>query len=206
VSLPFIPFANCAEVVIRSVFSSQAIYLTFGVQKVGAFAGTDLSDIADIVADHTITDLLPHQHALLTTNDVKVTDLTTQFSPIFVGGTGLPLAGSGATSPATTNTALVVSFKTDKRGRAFRGRNYIAGLLAAELATADEWGATIVADMVSYYNGMFGDLGAAGFTAVVLSRQENGVRRTVGEPTQITAVLGRTAIGTQRRRVIGHGI
>lgn len=205
-SLPFIPFINCAEVVIRASIASQAAYLTFGVHSSGVLVPSDLVDIADLVAAAVIADLLPDLHTSVSVQDVKVTDLTTQFSAVYVGGSGLPDSGgaSGALSP--NNVALVVSFKTANRGRSFRGRNYVFGLLAAQLASSTEWGTTIAGNVQTFYENMFSSLTAAGFTPSILSRFENNVRRTTGVATAITQVTGKFPIGTQRRRVEGHGI
>jgi len=205
-SIPFIPFANCAEVVVQGVLASQQVFLTNGVQKASAFGGTDLQDIADIFASWVVSELLPILCDDLVINTIKASDLTTQFSPVAVSITGLPASGSVSGSPLTNQVAAVVSYKTAARGRSFRGRNYVPGAPVNSLQTATELTVTFVGNLVAAYQSLGIALGSANFNHVVLSRQENGVRRTNGVATIITDYIGRTALGTQRRRVIGHGI
>jgi len=202
---PFIPFANCAEVVCQGTLASQDVLLTNGVRKASPFAGTDLDDIADIFANWLTGTLLPILCDDLSMIFVKVSDLTTQFSPVAVSVTGLPATGSVSGSPLTNNVAAVISYKTAQRGRSFRGRNYVPGAPVGSLQTATELTSTFVTNLVAAYAGLGVSLASANFDHVVLSRQENNVIRTTGVATLIQDYIGRTALGTQRRRVIGHG-
>lgn len=204
--LPFIPFSNCAEIVMQGQQAGQAAYLTVGVHKGSAFGGTDLSDIADISATFLVSGLGPLLHASLSWLAVKVTDLTTQFSPTFTGGSGLPFTCTGSGAECPVNVAVIASFSTVNRGRSFRGRNYVPAPLATELTNATTFDATYVANIGVAYHDYFDALLLAGFTPSILSRQENSVRRTTGVFTAIAAINMKTIIGTQRRRVAGHGI
>lgn len=203
---PFIPFANCAEVVIEGQLASQAAFLTLGVRKGSAFAGSDLDDIGNIVAEWVTTNLLPLLSDDLQIDLVKVTDLTTQFSPVAIVTTGLPANGSVTGVPVPNNCAAVVSFATGSRGRSFRGRNYVPAAPSAALQTTTLFYAAFATDLRDAYATLAAQLGIDGFDHVILSRFENGVRRTTGVATRVTEYIGRTAVGTQRRRVVGHGI
>lgn len=202
---PFIPFANCAEILIEGTLASQAADLTLACRKGSPFAGTDLQDIADLVAGWVVNTLLDFISDDYSANSVKVTDLTTQFSPVAFSTAGLPANGAVTGIPVPNNVAAVVSFATNNRGRSFRGRNYIPGAPSAELQTTSEFQSTYAASLAGAYQDLADGLGVAGFDHVILSRQENGVRRTTGVATRVTEYLGRTPVGTQRRRVIGHG-
>lgn len=203
---PFIPFSNCAEIVIQGEQAGNAAYLTQGVAKGSAFGGTDLQDIADIAADFAATGLGPLLHSSLTWDAVKVTDLTTQFSPTFLGGAGLPAACTGSGAEVPSQVAVVMNFPTIQRGRSFRGRNYVPGGLATQLTDASHFASAYVSSIQAAYVAYFAALLLGGFTPVILSRQENGVRRTTGVHTAILGPVGRLPVGTQRRRVSGHGI
>jgi len=205
-ALPFIPFANCAEVACFGLLASQTVLLTNGVRKGSAFSGTDLSDIADIFANWLVNDLDPLLSDDLEWDYVKVTDLTTQFSPVFVGGTGLPDNGDVTGVPVPNNVAAVISFQTGNRGRSFRGRNYIPAAPSSVLQTTSQFTTAFAANIAAAYGALAAALGTAGFDHVVLSRYENSVRRTTGVATRITAYNAKTPVGTQRRRVIGVGI
>jgi len=202
---PFIPFPNSAEVVCQGTLASQQVILSNGVHKSSAFTGTDLEDIGDAFCTWLTGTLLALLADDLAFQSVKVTDLTTQFSPVSVRSLGLPATGGVTAVPVPNNVAAVISYATTQRGRPFRGRNYVPGAPDSALQTATEFTATFVSNLDAAYSDLGTALSNLGFEHSVLSRQENSVRRTTGVATRINAYIGRTPIGTQRRRVIGHG-
>jgi len=204
--LPFIPFPNCAEVVCQGEFGGTASYLTFGVRKGSPMTTTDLEDIADLFGTWLSSNLLPELYDTMAFNSVKVTDLSDQFAPVFVGTNGLPASGSVTGASVTNQVAAIVSFKTAQRGRSFRGRNYVGGLPAAALLTTSSLTSTFISAIQDDYDELSLALGAAGYDHVVLSRYENLVRRTTGVATRVDSYIVRPVLGTQRRRLAGHGI
>src|ERR671937_289057 len=145
---PYIPFANCAEVLMQGVLASQTVMLTNGVQKASPFGGSDLTDIATIFNNwyhDFLRGLLSNSIVFAT---IKVTDLSTY-------------TAFDATAAAAFSAAYVL------------------------LGSA---------------------LGSAGFNHVVLSRRNLGAWRSVGVATRINGYTAKLPIGTQRRRVTGHGI
>lgn len=204
--LPYIPFANCAEVVQQFTLGDQVVMLTNGVRKSSAFSGSDLSDILAVFRDFWDTKL----HFLVTEELIagvaKITDLTTVDAPIVEELVGPPTNGAVTTVPVPNNGAMVVSFKTALRGRSFRGRNYVPSLPAAALATTSTWTTDTLTAMTEAYEYLGAQLALAGFQHVILSRQNDGERRTTGVATAVVTYIARAAIGTQRRRVIGRGV
>lgn len=203
---PYIPFANCAEVLMQGVLASQTVMLTNGVQKASPFGGSDLTDIATIFNNwyhDFLRGLLSNSIVFAT---IKVTDLTTESSPVVIMDVTAPQAGAVGTGPVVNNTALVVSFSTSSRGRSYRGRNYIPGVPTADLSTYTAFDATAAAAFSAAYVLLGSALGSAGFNHVVLSRRNLGAWRSVGVATRINGYTAKLPIGTQRRRVTGHGI
>jgi len=205
-SLPFIPFADCAEAVCQGVMAGQAAYLTLAFNKPGGYVGTDLQDLADGIAGWLVAELAPLQQAGITWLAVKVTDLTTVSSPVVVSTVGLPVNGGVGGAALTNQACMVVSFKTALRGRSFRGRNYVPSLPPADLASTTEWAPTPIANFAEAYVDLAETFVPTGNVHVVLSRFNSSVRRTVGVFTTVTAYVARAPIGTQRRRIEGHGI
>jgi len=183
-----------------------AMYVTFGVHKGSAFSGTDLSDIADIFQNWWNTDISVSVTNQLAMNAIKVTDLTTPSSPTFTLSPVTPGTGTVTSGPVNDNAALVVTCKTANRGRSFRGRNYWGGLPAGALTNSTEWSVGTVTAWSGFYPDLANALGVAGFEHVILSRFNAGVRRSVGVFTRVVDYQAKRPIGTQRRRVIGHGI
>lgn len=204
--LPFIPFANCAEIVCQGLMAGQAAYLTTGWLKPGGINSGDLQGLADEMAAWLISDLAPIQQAGITWNSVQATDLNTGSSPVAFSTAGLPVAGGVSGAALTNQVAMVISFKTVKRGRSYRGRNYVPSIPPGSIVSTTQWTAAALTAYGTAYQNMAAAMALIGWTWVVLSRQIDGVRRTVGAAEPVTSHIPRAAIGTQRRRIIGHGI
>lgn len=204
--MAFVPFTDCAEGVIQGVLAGQVVMMTLGLQKAGGFIGTDLQDTADEIALWVTTDLLPILVDDLEISQVKVQDLTSVVAPVVISTVGLPDNGGVVGVPLTNNAAFVMSFKTALRGRTARGRNYIPGPPTTSLQTATEFSTAFAASVAGVYEELRVKLNGIGVSHVVLSRFFEHVERTVGVSTLITNYLARIPVGTQRRRIIGHGV
>lgn len=203
--LPYVPFLDCAEVAFIGTMGSQLIIFSLAVQKAGGFVGTDLDDVAAAAlawyGGH-LRGSLADDYVL---GEVKVTDLTTAVSPLVELPCATNCAGAVTGTAAPNNCAQVVSLKTAKRGRSYRGRIYLPAIPSSALFDAShitDAQATANGGAMEEWVSAMGDLSC---TTVVLSRQADGVRRTVGVATAVTVFLPRTLIGTQRRRIAGRG-
>lgn len=199
--LPFIPFSNCAEAVLA--FSQNATFwlLTLGFQKAGGITGTDLSDLCDAIDDWAVADLQARISTEATLDSIKATDLSTAVSPSFTKSPTLTGVCTLAGTPIPPSVTMVVTFQTALRGRAYRGRNYVAGRIQAELQTERSWNATPVSDMQTAYANGAGYWGPLGWTHCVLSRQINNVRRTLGAATPVINYRANAQIGSMRGRL-----
>lgn len=198
----FIPFINTAEIVMQ--FDQQGVpgLVTLGVKKGAALSPTDLDNIGDLACAWITGQIGNYQHNSITWNQVKVTDLTTQFAPVSIRTTGLPATGGVATGGVVgAQCAMVVSFQTANRGRSYRGRMYIPSLPASALQTASTWSTTAAGNVQSGITSLLSTLTLAGYQPCILSRQENLVRRLIGVATPITTFTVHLVMGTQRRRI-----
>lgn len=199
--LPFIPFADCAEVVLKGTCGGANTNVTFGVRKTSSISDGDLPTIVDVFDtwwQGSLRGSLGDDYTLLT---IKATNLDSQFAGVFEAAPTANPTGAVSGTIAPNNAAAVVSLKTAKRGRAFRGRNYLPAIPSSVLFDAQHITSAAAVALASAYEDLATFLNAAGFLHVVLSRQENGVVRTVGESTPITQYIGREKIGTIRRRI-----
>lgn len=107
--------------------------------------------------------------------------------------------GGGATPAAAANAALIITWQTDERGRAHRGRSFLGAVPAASVEGGSaRWGTAIITDALDAVSGFFAGLSAISPSCelmVVSQRAAAGPgHRLVG------AGLPRTEIGSQRRR------
>jgi len=171
------------------------------VQAPTAVTPTVLSNVAGALDGWWTTDMSPNISSNVTLRDIKLTDLTTQTGPVFhQAPTTTTGSLSGSVLPA--QTALVVSLQTVNRGRSFRGRNYWAGRVFADQNTVTQWGSTRLTAFAAAYSALTAALATQSCNLVVASRFNNGVRRTTGVATFVSAAVARANIATQRRRLL----
>lgn len=110
------------------------------------------------------------------------------------------IPGTQPSDAVSNNVALVVGMKTDKTGRSFQGRSYLAGLGEPsvtnnhiEVAKAAAFGSSFVS--------LSGDLAVENADLVVASFQAGGVPRVEGVATKVTSYIVNTRVDTQRRRL-----
>lgn len=112
----------------------------------------------------------------------------------------LPLTGVLAVNSVPSSNATVVSQRTDRTGRSFRGRNYIPGLNVSSV-TNNELNADLVTDLSTMYTAVRSSLSGLNMSHVVYSLYASGTQRITPEPTTITGTIVNTRVDTQRRRL-----
>lgn len=199
--LPFVPFPNCAEVVIRGIMAARPAFVTFGVTKPTPYSASDLHDLNTDINSWWAAQVQGLVGSNFTIVDYKATGLTTSVDPVDVLPCLVACSGSGAGSVEANQVAVVITKHTALRGRSYRGRNYWPAVLSSSLFTGRTLGAVAVAQWNSAYSNLPGFLAAHGGVEVVLSRYNAGVRRTVGVATPIVGYECKGLLGTIRNRV-----
>src|SRR5258707_4743575 len=133
-SLPFIPFANCAEVVIQLTQQAIPWILTFGMEDSVPITLAELSLLFTAIDTWVTTDLSGQVSGNCSIDFIKLTDLTTVSGPTFQNPTTTN-AGSLAGTGIPAQAALGTSLYTNNRGRSFRGCRYFAGRVAGDQQT-----------------------------------------------------------------------
>lgn len=103
------------------------------------------------------------------------------------------------------NVARVVSLRTAKRGRSYRGRVYLSGTPDTVIETMNTIDATHAANLVSGFNALATLLDGHGFDVVVASKQHNGVETNPAEVNEVIAFAVDVLVDSQRRRLTGRG-
>lgn len=137
---------------------------------------------------------------------VEVTDLSPAPRATEIVGGAPANTGAIAADPLPNSVAIVISVQTAQRGRSYRGRIYICGLVEtqvsgnyidASLATALD---TYYTQLVAYTPGG----SSVAYELGVLSYYSGGAVRAVPIFTPATAVNIETRVDTQRRRLPGR--
>lgn len=139
-------------------------------------------------------------HTSLVLQDITSTDISVANGIQDIYTPPSTTAGVVTGDAAAANAAIVVSQRTDRTGRSFRGRTYLAGLAASQFLDAQHLETAFAADVASGFQAFIDFAQAAGHTLSVLSKYASGVARVAGLLTEITSLIVNTVVDSQRRR------
>lgn len=192
-------------------------YATYGGS---APTAADLTAVAGSVAGIVTSELMPLVHNSWTSGDAVCTDLTTETSPEGSVAGGAVGQLTGARLPGST--CLVVSKTTGRRFRGGHSRVYIPAGDATKLTNDATWDSTFAGDVQVAWEDVEGGVftgawsGAGAITFVMASFYSGFTNVPYGVPTKYRRVptgrssaeffpvltyIGKTAVGTQRRRI-----
>lgn len=199
--MPFIPSPNTVQFEQIFTYSGSTIEMVHHYQ----FEVTPTTADCEAMHVQARTDwsntLIAELPSTLVWIQSKFTDLTTQTGFVYITATSLPFAGASASAQLPNNCAVVVTKRTAKRGRSFRGRSYMPGL-TEENVNANSVLSTFTTPVLNFFNSIR-DLPTTGnpVVMVVLSRIQNGVPLAQGVVTPVTNFTVDTVVDSQRRRL-----
>lgn len=207
--MPFIPVAATAmvEFIYTSISGVSENTLYFRRVDLGSPSEEAMGDLCAGLQAWWLTHLEAIQPVSYTLTEIVATNLETATSPAVAFPVGFPGIDTGSALPS--QDTLCISFRTNQRGRSYRGRNYVIGLQenqvvfdTVDLAVATAW-VDAYADLPTF---LPGGLGAPEWTWVVVSRFTNGEPREFGIATPIFEVqVVNRFIDSQNRRLEAHG-
>lgn len=204
--MAFIPVNETVQAEVRMLLDDQKIENTLYFHKIGGFdvsAGVALANALLLWWTEEFRVQISNEVAL---REIYLTELSSIDSWTWTQAAPTPAPVGSQNLPATpSNVALCVSFRTAKRGRSYRGRNYIAGI-PRDNVSSNEVSAGAATGLVSAYNSLMDLATDAGGQWVVVSRYHNNAPRAAGVHQAITSVVivDRT-VDSQRRRLPGRG-
>jgi len=131
----------------------------------------------------------------ITATDVSVANGTQTILPVTTSNVGTAVG-----APNGANVAHVASLRTSFTGRSFRGRFYLGGTAAVNLADAQNFTTTASAALAGYMNDFIDALNTINQTLVVVSNYAAGVVRAIALATEIISIIVDTKADSQRRR------
>lgn len=210
--MPFVPVPETALVEVRMLLDLQQVENTIWVLKDGGHDAGTLAALATNVKSWWGLSMAPLLSDQVTLREVTATDMSTDTGPqVSVDGELTPGEQIGGSAPS--NVSFVVSFRTNARGRAFRGRNYVVGVPLTQLAAINtveaSWAAQLRAAYQDLSNGLLDD----DFLWVIASRfsgvggtPPRPIPRETGVTTAVSSIITTDlTIDSQRRRLPGRG-
>ena len=165
----------------------------------GAVTLSDLNDVATAAYAFWL-DLAVNLHTSYILSDITVTDVSIANGTQVITPYSTANTGSATGAEAAANAAVVLSLRTARTGRSFRGRTYIGGLPVSAFTTAQTVStgfagllAVAMVDFITALNGI-------GKTLVVVSNYANKVVRVIALATEIVSIIADNKVDSQRRR------
>src|SRR5215216_1560806 len=204
--MPFVPVTNTVLAELRMTADNQFVENTLYFEYLSLPTLAEMTTLGQALIDWWDANIAPLTWVGVELREVVVTSLNS--------GTGLQATvvpavtqlGELNVSALPMNVSLTISFRTGLRGRSFRGRNYVVGLVEGQTTGANQIDSATSAAFVDAYSLLldFGqDIGASW---VVVSRfsgvDANGdpIPRAAGVTTPITSVLVVDNIVDSQRR------
>jgi hypothetical protein len=210
--MPFVPVPDTLEAEVRCSLDSQGVENTLYFTALAPWTPTSGKALGDALRDWWISNLSPNLSNRISLVEVYVTDLSsaTGFTATSLP-TGTPVGGVNE-EPVPNNVSPCISFRTDSRGRSYRGRNYVPGLPNAAVNT-NTLEVTVAGELAAAYEELFTIASDFSGSWVVVSRYsgvdpvtKRSIPREIGVVTPITAVLFTDLIvDSQRRRLPKRG-
>jgi len=211
-AMPFVPVENVALVEFRMEYDGQQVENTDYFAFPGPITGTQLTDLCTELRGWWAASYASVVVDQVTLREVVATDLTTATSG------QASVAGGGETGDFLAvgmpgNVSYSVSFRTDFRGRSFRGRNYLVGIPVTQVTDISKVIPGYQTGVLAAYNAMFASATAQSVVWSVVSRfsgvdpvTHRPIPRVAGVPTPITSViLVDNVLDGMRRRLPGRG-
>lgn len=205
--MPFIPIPNGIQLCFDFVTAGQFWQICVNLRKVsGPVDATALAGAASVGSAWWTSDLATVLTSDNTLRQVRATDMTNQ------GGSQVQtlVGGAGAVTPPMLplGTPVVVSLRTAKRGRSYRGRVYLSGVAESNRASGSPVDLTTGfagTTLPARFSALLSSLASAGFNMIVASKQHNNVPTNPAVTNDVTAFVVDTHLDSQRRRLSGRG-
>lgn len=161
-----------------------------------------LTQIADIVDTHWVTNVLPCSSASLNYTNIEVRTVAIATPPSPFNKSINRVGAVTQTAPDTPLLSMLIRLQTAIAGRHGRGRVYLAGAPGGAM-TAGNWSATTITARNINLAAILAALGSGGTQPIILHVCPRG-DESAG--VAVTALTLRTSVSVQRRRNYGVGI
>ncbi len=197
--MAFIPVPNGVKAAVQLTIGSINYANVFHFVKEN-FTEGDMIALASLL--WTIYDdyIMPFLGAQISLTQVRVTDERTQGAPeITYSTTAVPGSKTGELFPL--GDAAVLTHRTVKRGRSYRGRTYISGFVETQCTGNLLTDAPTVAGLTAFGGYLRSQPAVIGWQFVIASKQTANAPRTTADTEQVIAsVLRNSTLGSQRKR------
>jgi hypothetical protein len=202
----FIPAVDAVKVNLHQTWNNQKIINTlwFKNTAAGSYTGTQRSDLGTEIVAWYNTYMKNQLGAAVSLNSIEIINQEAQNAPSLIATVVPAISGvNGQTHPL--NVALVGSWRTNNRGRSYRGRYYTPGIPVSVRVDDGTITTTFAGQLATTLAKLFDPAVITKGILVVASHYFNLNPRITAALTPITAVIVETLLDSTRRRLIGRG-
>lgn len=203
--MAFIPIPNGIALTFYFTSASQNWQFSLTLRK--SAGEVEITDLQQATADGSAwwTSFLKPQLATSTSlTSIVASDQSVEGGNQYQATVNEAATGSGSAVPL--NACVVISGRTAKRGRSYRGRSYLSGLRDAILGVSmNAISSAFASTLAGGFASLASTLDGHGLDHVIASKQHNGAPVNPAETNEVTAYVVDTNIDSQRRRLTGRG-
>lgn len=193
--MAFVPIARAVQCNFIGVWNGQPAVTGFQLAMNSQPTITDAIELGGILAGWWGSEISGYLSNAYFLNQIDIIDLSNQ-AGFYVNHTNsLPDQGANTAPSLPNNVAMVVTFKTSQRGRAYRGRAFLPGFTEAD-STGYTWNPLTTAAMEAAFEALETYFDPETWYHVVASRSTDP-----GFVTLVTDYLVRPTTHTQKRRL-----
>jgi hypothetical protein len=196
----FIPVPNTVCAHLRGTLNGQQVENTLYFHSDGTWELSGMGALAAALGLWYRTTIVASISNEYQYRECRIEDLTASDGLVVTDSSGAGQVGGVTENASSNQAAFCVKFNTNRRGRSYRGRNYIPGIPEGQVA-----GGKISVGLAGYMIGFFGVLdgysGLFGAEWSVVSRFADGAPRAYGISTPVVSASYTTlALASQRGR------
>lgn len=198
--MAFVPFTNTAKAVIAYGIGTLPNMTNTLYFDLAGFDTIDMANLAAAVQAWFCDNVLPHLSDKTAYKSVTVYDMRASDGEVVVEESRSGELGTALGDASAPSNCVVITLRTNARGRSGRGRNYVAGISEGVISSR-VLDATFTANIAAAYDSLVTGLPALSWVLVVASRQSNNVPLATGVTRVVTDAEVRNLVtGSQRRR------
>lgn len=181
---------------------SKLWYNTMWFFHPSGWVEADATALATALLDWAGNYMLPNLSNVTQLNECVVYDMQALDSWVVSEAAAGGSIGELGGPAASLASCMTVTFRTNRRGRSYRGRNYISGFAETQVGTQFFEAAAVAAIEAAYQN-IPTDIAGTGGVHVVASGENAGAPRPFGVHQSVTAYDANVRIYSQRNRTRG---
>ena len=204
--MAFIPTVNAVRTDVQCVSANQQIHNVLWFIQNTTWQQADREALNTALVAWWTTYMKPIYPGTVALAQLTTVNQENQSAPSSTLVVSPMISGTAGGAASANSSCSVATLRTSLRGRAYRGRLYLGPLPNAQLTDSITFSLGQATLVITAMNALISAVTTLGATWVVVSKQFNKIKRSVGWAEPVTAVSVDQYVDSQRRRLGGRGV